>query len=450
MAQTSYQGYETNRSPGMLSPFISRIGELNRQPSAQIVWTRHRILRVTKPLTVVGLVLVRINEGRRARGFVMPLERNYRLRSEMLQLLKEEDWLPDRGTMRDWMTKKNLRGTAGVEFSRLRRGDPITEGMAHCVTYFMRDGRYGNAAVREHVANKPFKESLGSLFEYVGEPWEYELPATSNDPTGGGLYYFSGWLMDAIRELLSGAVVVDSDKVFYDPETGPDDYARHIYTEIGYSETSDLNLKLRPEEAYEHGNTFMDNDVALNRELAMLGMRTNKHCLRYAVNRSDERVGTSLVLPLTEDAWRATLDEEINPYNGYRHCHVQETSNKLFLASLAEVYDQAPKRSKQATALRRHVMIHALLTQIALLLDGSKREKLCLIAIEIIKSNANRLKNVVFEHVWRDPGNEAPRPMNVVAFNTDDEDEVEGLAKQTMSAMVWRLHDRLLKRGLVR
>lgn len=371
--------------------------------------------------------------------------RDHRLKPLVIESLRKEDWVPPRNTIRREMKQLGLRGNASDDVKWLRGGHAVSADMAAYLTNWVQEHPL---AAPSHLAalveDKTEEEAIRELFEIV-EPIAYRDVDEVADPTGPGLVRFGAWALDVFRDLIEPRSLWDSPAVYFDPETGPEDYARHVYTESGYAQSGGQRVRapLSTAQAMERGMKFLDDEPAFHHKLGRMALDLNPNCLRYAVNTNGQRVGMSLVLPITEAAWKATHRGERSFYDGHRPEELRKHSNILLIPTLAEVYDEPIAPTVVNTTMKRHVLMHSLFVQVALLLDTTKIESIRVISYEIIDSNKSRLSRAGFEVIGEDKSQMGP-PINIVAFDSGGpRQRLEDDAKSILSSSAWRLRARL-------
>lgn len=330
-----------------------------------------------------------------------PLIRQYRLTEQAYEASDFGKELPNNKQLWKYLKKKNIRGRSEDEIASFRRRGPVTEEFGRGVaSYALAVGTWPDMPenLNSMLQGLDKHQAFLILFEKLPDseiPKAYEAPTDTNDVSVKGFRKFALIIGQALHDFtLPRKNKRESPLVYLDADSGFDDYARHINTETGYSQSL-KGQHLTPSQAYIAGVDFLRVDADFHHRHADRLTNLNRDCIRYALDKDGHRVAITAAHAISNDGFKATLRGE-RRLGRYPSNELLSCGNNLVIVSAAETHDS---ETSLGTSWKRTIMMSSLMFQLALLIDPTDRQPLRFITFEIIKSNTTRSQAMGFEHV---------------------------------------------------
>ncbi|MEP0345353.1 hypothetical protein, partial [Rhodopirellula bahusiensis] len=345
------------------------------------------------------------------------LSRRHRLHSEVYEMLygeqRESGQAPVMEKFCQFVRDAKNASVGADDQSRLVSRRVIPESLARLYSeYFYSCGRLIHPTLWEKLFATDGggeSESFQKMFEEVSEAARFVKNDVQSDPLFADAKYDVGPLVTASSYILDSLAKLfyydHSGASFFDMDSGPEAYARHIYEYIGFADGSKTE-ELTADEAFMKGVAFMFGtegeeqstgpwDGGWRREIheARRLISKNPNFLRWSLDAKGNRLGATCAHPISERAFlRATQgswddhrvpDEDISP-----------RGNIIFLHSYFERITPGLRAAK--AFWQRKTIYASFLHQLALLINPDKREMIRAVAISFRPEDTARMEKMGF------------------------------------------------------
>jgi hypothetical protein len=364
----------------------------------------------------------------------------FRLTLPAYNAFESQGLFPKRSKLRNFLSEKEVQGRGNDEiarfFARKSVGEPFALGF---IDFLKANPNYIPQGLLDGDVESL---SVKSIFE-ESAPYErslrYVQPGIGTDPS------FAKEAKRVWSELASAALSIifgpdelrDPEKAFLDATTGFQAFERMTYIDHGFA-SSKKGERLSLDEAYTRSRTFLNEPEGHLASYVEGLFSINPNFIRYAVSSENDKVGISVIFPITDEAYELSVAGE-RPMYSYEDHEIVRRGNNLVLFALTENHEYEGRLS--FLNCRRHLM-SSMFEHIAMLLDSDKPRTVRCISYEIHSANTRRLKNVGFL-----PCGKANGPggfeHQVVYFDPNKNEGYTRKGMTLLSDFVWLVRKRL-------